>query len=313
MVRQLVLGAALLIALALFPLFSPWSTVILTVALCEGLAALGIMVLLRAGQVSFGHGLFFSFSAYAVAFMAAARLGHEALILIPVATAASGLLAAIVGLFIVRYRAIFFGMLNLAISMVFFSLLEKLFPITGGADGKRVPRPTLAGMEFGREQFELWIFYITLGLCLVAALFVARYLTSPGGKALEAIKSNETRLEYLGVSPRKVLFGAYLLSGLLAGLGGAVIALVSGHVTPELAYWVRSGEFVFIAILGGIGGVAGPFLGALMFQIIRGYAAVYAPETWHAVLGVMLLAIIFFAPAGLYGIATGSRRKEGGR
>ena len=313
MVRQLVLGAALLIALALFPLFSPWSTVILTVALCEGLAALGIMVLLRAGQVSFGHGLFFSFSAYAVAFMAAARLGHEALILIPVATAASGLLAAIVGLFIVRYRAIFFGMLNLAISMVFFSLLEKLFPITGGADGKRVPRPTLAGMEFGREQFELWIFYITLGLCLVAALFVARYLTSPGGKALEAIKSNETRLEYLGVSPRKVLFGAYLLSGLLAGVGGAVIALVSGHVTPELAYWVRSGEFVFIAILGGIGGVAGPFLGALMFQIIRGYAAVYAPETWHAVLGVMLLAIIFFAPAGLYGIATGSRRKEGGR
>lgn len=313
MVRQLVLGAALLIALALFPLFSPWSTVILTVALCEGLAALGIMVLLRAGQVSFGHGLFFSFSAYAVAFMAAARLGHEALILIPVATAASGLLAAIVGLFIVRYRAIFFGMLNLAISMVFFSLLEKLFPITGGADGKRVPRPTLAGMEFGREQFELWIFYITLGLCLVAALFVARYLASPGGKALEAIKSNETRLEYLGVSPRKVLFGAYLLSGLLAGLGGAVIALVSGHVTPELAYWVRSGEFVFIAILGGIGGVAGPFLGALMFQIIRGYAAVYAPETWHAVLGVMLLAIIFFAPAGLYGIATGSRRKEGGR
>ncbi|MBN9438144.1 branched-chain amino acid ABC transporter permease [Bosea sp. (in: a-proteobacteria)] len=313
MVRQLVLGAALLIALALFPLFSPWSTVILTVALCEGLAALGIMVLLRAGQVSFGHGLFFSFSAYTVAFMAAAKLGHEALILIPVATAASGLLAAIVGLFIVRYRAIFFGMLNLAISMVFFSLLEKLFPITGGADGKRVPRPTLAGMEFGREQFELWIFYITLGLCLVAALFVARYLTSPGGKALEAIKSNETRLEYLGVSPRKVLFGAYLLSGLLAGLGGAVIALVSGHVTPELAYWVRSGEFVFIAILGGIGGVAGPFLGALMFQIIRGYAAVYAPETWHAVLGVMLLAIIFFAPAGLYGIATGSRRKEGGR
>lgn len=317
MARQLVFGLALIAALAAFPLFSPWSTVILTVALCEGLAALGIMVLLRAGQVSFGHGLFFSFSAYAVAFLAAARFGHEALVLIPLGMAASGLLAAIVGLFVVRYRAIFFGMLNLAISMVFFSLLEKLFPITGGADGKRVPRPTFAGVEFGREQFELATFYLTLLLCIVAALFVARYLLSPGGKALEAIKSNETRLEYLGVSPRKVLYGAYLLSGLLAGLGGAIIALVSGHVTPELAYWVRSGEFVFIAILGGIGGVAGPFLGALMFQIIRGYAAVYAPETWHAVLGVMLLVIIFFAPAGLYGIVAGrggkSRRGEGGR
>jgi branched-chain amino acid transport system permease protein len=308
MTRQLVIGAALLAGLIVFPLLSPWSTVILTVALCEGLAALGILVLLRAGQVSFGHGLYFAFSAYVVAFMAAARFGHEVLVLIPVATAASGLLAALVGLFVVRYRAIFFGMLNLALSMVFFSLLEKLFSVTGGADGKRVPRPTLAGATFERAEFELWIFYITLGLAVLAALGVARYLASPGGKALDAIKSNETRLEYLGVSSRKVLFGAYLLSGLLAGLGGAVIALVSGHVTPELAYWVRSGEFVFIAILGGAGGVVGPFLGALMFQIIRGYAAVYAPETWHAVLGVMLLVIIFFAPTGLYGLMTGRKR-----
>ncbi len=310
MARQYLIGACLLAALVVFPLLSPWSTVILTVALCEGLAALGIMVLLRAGQVSFGHGLFFSFSAYVVAFMAAARFGHEVLLLVPIATLASGVMAALVGLFVVRYRAIFFGMLNLAISMVFFSLLEKLFSVTGGADGKRVLRPTLAGMPLERESFEFWMFYITLALSVVAALFVARYLLSPGGKALEAIKSNETRLEYLGVSSRKVLFGAYLLSGLLAGLGGAVIALVSGHVTPELAYWVRSGEFVFIAILGGVGGVAGPFLGALTFQIIRGYAAVYAPETWHAVLGVMLLVIIFFAPSGLYGLILGKTRKE---
>jgi len=305
MKRQHLIGAALFAGLVVFPLISPWSITILTLALCEGLAALGIMVLLRAGQVSFGHGLYFAFSAYVVAFMAAARIGHEALLLVPIATAASGLLAAVIGLFIVRYRAIFFGMLNLAISMVFFSLLEKLFSITGGADGKRVPRPTLAGLELGRESFEFWMFYITLALVVLAALGVGRYLASPGGKALEAIKSNETRLEYLGVSSRKVLFGAYLTSGLLAGLGGAIIALVSGHVTPELAYWVRSGEFVFIAILGGGGGVAGRFLGALMFQIIRGYAAVYAPETWHAVLGIMLLAIIFFAPSGLYGLIAG--------
>ncbi|OYW59328.1 MAG: branched-chain amino acid ABC transporter permease, partial [Bosea sp. 12-68-7] len=182
MARQYLIGAALLIALIVFPLISPWATVILTVALCEGLAALGILVLLRAGQVSFGHGLFFAFSAYVVAFMAAAKVGHEVLLLVPIATAASGLVAAIVGLFIVRYRAIFFGMLNLAISMVFFSLLEKLFSVTGGADGKRVPRPTLAGLTLDRETFEFWMFYITLALAVVAALGVARYLVSPGGK-----------------------------------------------------------------------------------------------------------------------------------
>jgi branched-chain amino acid transport system permease protein len=311
--RQLLIGAALLAALGIVPLVSPWSTVILTIALCDGLAALGILILLRAGQVSFGHGLYYAVSAYAVAFLAATAFGREALVLIPAGILASGLAALIIGVFVVRYRDIFFGMLNLAISMVFYSLLEKLFSITGGGDGKRVPRPTLAGLTLERADFEFWMFYATLGAAFVAALAAARYLASPLGKALEAIKSNETRLEYLGVSGRRVLLVAYVISGLLAGLGGSVAALVSGHVTPDLAYWVRSGEFVFVAILGGAGGVAGPFLGALVFELVRGYAAAYAAEFWHAILGIALLVIIFFAPQGLIGLIAGTARAGGRR
>ena len=306
--RQLLIGSALLAGLVLLPLVSPWSTVILTIALCDGLAALGILVLLRAGQVSFGHGLFYAVSAYAVAFMAGARFGGEALVVVPAAVAIAGLTALVVGIFVVRYRDIFFGMLNLALSMVFYSLLEKLFSITGGGDGKRVPRPTLAGITLERADFEFWMFYATLAAAVMAALLIARYLASPLGKALEAIKSNETRLEYLGVSGRRVLLIAYVASGVLAGLGGAVAALVSGHVTPDLAYWVRSGEFVFVAILGGAGGVAGPFLGALVFELVRGYAAAYAAEFWQAILGIALLIIIFFAPGGLIGLVTGKAR-----
>jgi branched-chain amino acid transport system permease protein len=305
---RLIVGAALLLALAVFPLVSPWTTTILTVALCEGLAALGILVLLRAGQVSFGHGLYYAVAAYTVAFMAGARFGHDVLILVPAATLASGLVALVVGVFVVRYRYIFFGMLNLAVSMVFYSLLEKLFSITGGGDGKRVPRPTLAGMTLERAEFELWMFYGSLVLAAIAALMVTRYLASPLGKALDAIKSNETRLEYLGVSAKSVLLVAYVVSGLLAGLGGALMALVTGHVTPELAYWVRSGEFVFIAILGGAGGVAGPFLGALVYELVRTYASAIAADMWHAILGIVLLAIIFFAPNGLIGLLAGRTR-----
>jgi len=108
------------------------------------------------------------------------------------------------------------------------------------------------------------------------------------------------------------LFGFGVISSLFGPIKYGILPdHLENRDLPKANAWIEGGTF--IAILGGIGGVAGPFLGALMFQIIRGYAPVYAPQTWHAVLGVMLLAIIFFAPAGLYGIATGSRRKEGGR
>lgn len=308
MKREFVLGLLLLVLLIVLPLLSPWSTVMLTVALCEGLTALGIVVLLRAGQVSFGHGLFYATSAYAVAFLAATSFGGEVLLLIPVAVLVSAILSLLVGFFVVRYRYIFFAMLNLAFSMVLYSLLEKLFSLTGGGDGKRVPRPTLAGVAFERAEFELIMFYGTLAGSVVAALLVARYMASPLGKALEAIKSNETRLEYLGVSSRSVLLFAYVVSAVLAGLGGAIQALMIGHVTPELAYWVRSGEFVFIAILGGAGGVAGPFLGALVYEAIRTNAAAYVAEMWQLILGAVLLVIILFAPGGLIGLVRARKR-----
>lgn len=308
MTRSLVIGAALFCALSAVPLISPWSTVMLTVALCQGLAALGIMVLLRAGQVSFGHGLYFAAGAYTAAFMAAG-VGADVALLVPAGTVVSVGISLLIGVFVVRYRYIFFGMLNLAVSMVAYSLLEKLFSITGGGDGKRVPRPTLAGAALERAEFEVWMFYLTLAVAVIAALCTGRYLASPLGKALDAIKTNETRLEYLGVSSRQVLLIAYAISALLTGLGGSVLALVLGHVTPELAYWVRSGEFVFIAVLGGAGGVAGPFLGALAYELVRGYAASYAAEMWHAILGIVLLVIIFFAPQGLVGLLSGTRKR----
>ena len=104
----------------------------------------------------------------------------------------------------VRYREIFFGMLNLAFSMVLWSLLEKMYAYTNGADGIRVARPTLAGFAFTPEIFQYVLLYLTLGLVLIVGYGAQRYLDSPLGHMLRAIKSNETRLEYLGISARKV-------------------------------------------------------------------------------------------------------------
>jgi branched-chain amino acid transport system permease protein len=302
MAARYALAVLLLLAAALVPVAFPWLTVVLIIVIAQGLAVLGILVLLRAGQVSFGHGMFYAASAYAAAFVARALGGSEVLLLLLVGLLTSAALGFVIGLFVVRYRYIFFAMLNLAFSMVLWSVLEKFYGITGGTYGLSLARPTLIGLALERGPFEIGLFYLALALAAVTTLCVHRYLQSPAGEALRALKTNETRLEYLGVSPRQVLLLAYVVSAVLAGLGGTLQALIVGHITPDLGYWVRSGEFVFIAILGGAGSVLGPFLGALVYELVQTYAAAYAANVWQLILGSVLLLIILFAPQGLVGL-----------
>lgn len=299
------IGAA---AFLLAAWLTPWLKFVLTIALAKGIATLGILLLLRAGQVSFGHALYIAVAAYAVAFLA--PLLPDAALLLPVAALAATLLGAVIGLFVARYRDIFFGMLNLALSMVFFSLLEKLYHLTRGSDGIRVAPLRLFGQELERAAYEWAMFLTALVLALLFALFTRRYLASPLGQALAGIKTREVRLDFMGVSARRVLLIAYILSALMAGCGGALIAMTTRHVTPHLAYWTASGELVFIAILGGAGGVLGPFLGAVTYELVRVYAAALVADTWQMILGAVLLLVILFAPGGLWGMLAGALRRR---
>ncbi|MEM1044969.1 MAG: branched-chain amino acid ABC transporter permease [Pseudomonadota bacterium] len=298
------IGLAVLIVLAmLLPLYAPWTKVMLTLALAKGLAVLGIVVLLAAGQVSFGHALFFAVSAYAAAFLGRAFGGGELITMVVLGVGASLAVGLVVGLFVVRYRYIFFGMLNLAFSMILFSILEKFYHFTGGSDGIQVARPTVLGASLDRNAFEFLLFYGGLVIAVCVALLVHRFLQSPLGNMMRTIASNETRLEYLGVSARGVLLTGYLVSAGLCGLGGVMMAVAQGIVTPEYTWWVRSGELVFIAILGGAHSVAGAFIGALVYEAVRTYASAFASDVWQMILGFFLLGIILYAPKGLIGLA----------
>ncbi|MFH5926226.1 branched-chain amino acid ABC transporter permease [Roseomonas xinghualingensis] len=294
------LGAALLVLLAWSV---PWLRFVLTIALAKGITVLGILLLLRAGQVSFGHAMYVAIAAYAVAFVAPWM--PEALLLLPMAALVSAGVGLVIGLFVMRYREIFFGMLNLALSMVFYSLLEKLYTITHGTDGIRLPVPRIAGAELTGASYEWAIFALALVLAIGFAVLVRVYLAAPLGQALAGIKTREARLEFMGVPARYVLLVAYVFSALMAGSGGTIIALTSRHVTPALAYWTASGELVFIAILGGAGSVLGAFLGAVVYELTRVYAAANLADAWQMILGVVLLLVILFAPGGLVGIARG--------
>lgn len=302
--RTIVAALAVLI-LAVLPAAAPWLQFVLTLAIAKGFAALGVAVLLRAGLISIGHAMFFAASAYGVAFLARAGINDLGLLLIlSVLTAA--LVGAIAGLFLVRYRAIFFAMLNLAVSMVFYALCAKLYGVTGGTDGMPVPIPAVFGIVLGEPLFKTVLFYLSLVLMLLVGLAVQRYLNSPLGHALLAVHSNEIRLEYLGIPVWAVLLIAYVVSAALAGLGGAIAGFAIGRVVPDFAFWTASGHLVLIAVLGGIGGVPGAFIGALFLELLHS-AAVTVTDAWNLIVGLTLIVVIMFLPQGLYGLFS---RKE---
>ena len=299
--RLQALVLVLLVAVLVATFALPWLKTPVLLALSNGLAVVGVIVLIRAGQVSFGHAMFACLAGYSVAF--AGRAWHlDALLLIAVGTLGAAAAGALIGVFMVRYRGIFFGMLNLAFSMVLFSVLGKFGAVTGGTDGLRFDRPSFGFVHLEREGFETALLLLALALAMAAGLVVQRYFGSVNGQALAAIKTNETRLEYLGISAKRVFWGGYVLSAALCGLGGSLFARTQGLVTPEMGYWVRSGEIVFIAILGGSGHALGAFIGAFVFEFVKLYAAALLTGAWQLVLGLVLIVMVFLAPRGLFGL-----------
>jgi ABC-type branched-subunit amino acid transport system permease subunit len=307
------MAVILLVALALLlPVALPWIKTPVIIATCFGIAALGVSVLIRGGQMSFGHAMFSCAAGYAVAFAARSWPHLDSTVLILIGTLVGAIAGVVIGAFVVRYRAIFFGMLNLALSMVLFAVLGKFFNLTGGTDGMRLARATFFGMHLERDGFETALLVTVVALALVLGILVQRYLNSVAGQALAAIKTNETRLEFLGISAYRVLLTGYVLSAALCGLSGAIFAITQGLVTPEMGYWVRSGEIVFIAILGGVGHPVGAFLGAGIFEFVKVFAAAYLTGASNLVLGVVLIAMVFFAPRGISGLlARRATRKQG--
>lgn len=307
MVPILAVGVA---SLALVPLFLPWLEYVMTLAMAKGFAAAGVALLLRAGLISIGHAMFFAVGAYTSAFLVVYAGIRDLALLLICSTIVSALAGMVFGAFLARYRAIFFAMLNLAISMVLYTLATKLYGLTGGTDGMSVAVPTVFGLVLEKPMFDKVLFYICLGLMLAVGYLVHRYLQSPLGHALAAVHTNEVRLEYLGISTWGIILVAYSISAALAGLGGALAGIAIGHVLPEFAFWTESGHLVLTAVLGGIGGVAGPFLGSIFLEAVHTFAVGFADDAWNMIVGTALLVVIFFLPRGLYGLIDRIRRKQ---
>ena len=306
---QLVGGLMFLFATAAAPLLPDWIVSLATVALANALVVLGLVVLWRAGLVSFGQAIYYCIGAYAVALTARWTGFRDAFALVVIGGVAAGLVAALIGFLLARYREIFFAMLSLALSMILYGVLVKTESL-GSTDGFSVATPTFLGFAPHRDTLGLSLYWLTLGVDAVCAVLISAYFGSVAGALAAPIRDNEIRVEFLGVSVASVVHAKVVISGILGGLGGALAALTIGHVDPNMSYWTTSGGFVFVTILAGASSVAAAFVGSLAYEAVRSFAFDLMPQLWQMTLGSVLLLTILFLPNGLGSLVSRVKRRE---
>jgi len=297
----LLLGALFLVVAVAGLWTPPWALFILTIAFAKGLVALGLMLFLRAGLVSFGQALYYCSGAYAAGALGRFLGVSDIFLMMAAGCAASALLGFILGFLLAKYRGIFFGLLSLALSMILYGLLVKNEAL-GSTDGFNILPSTLFGVRPSQEWLRYAVALSAAGVALAAAYLVHRYLKTPLGRLAPAIKDNEIRVEYMGASARQAIHTKYVIAAALSGIGGALAATTVGHIDPDMSYWTTSGEFIFMAILAGTGSVVAPFAGALIFGVIHTTAYDLSPNTWQMFLGTSLLLLIVFLPEGLWSL-----------
>jgi branched-chain amino acid transport system permease protein len=300
---------AALLALALFPLigekfYLQYATKIMTMAIF----AMSLDLLVGAtGLVSLGHALYFGVAGYALVLFGG--LGDVSLWwTLPAAMAVAALAALAVGALVLRTSGIYFIMVTLAFAqMTYYFVRDSRY--FGGSDGKYLnvrPSVSLFGWQTLDLENTLHRYYLALVLMLATYLLLRRVLGSAFGRVLVGIRDNEARMRSLGFATFRYKLAAFVLAGALAGLAGYLTALQDGIMNPEQLGWNRSGEALVMVILGGMGTLAGPALGA---GVLMALELVFSTWTkyWQLLLGLFVIGVVLFLPHGLL-----ARRKESG-
>jgi branched-chain amino acid transport system permease protein len=318
--------ASVAIALAL-ALAAPWFAypVFLMKLLCFALFACAFNLLVGyTGLLSFGHAAFFGSAAY-VAGHALLEWGVPTELGIVLGTAAGALLGLVVGGLAIRRQGIYFSMITLALAqMVYFAALRA--PFTHGEDGLQgVPRGTLLGVVDLRNDLSLY--YLVLAICVAGYALIVRIVHSPFGQVLRAIKDNEPRAMSLGYDVDRYKLLAFVLSSALAGLAGATKTVVMGAATLTDVHWTMSGLVILMTLVGGMGTLAGPVLGAFLIIALENklgelgsWLAVTTRIEWFGALGesvgmvtglIFIVCVLLFR-RGIVGELAALRRRRAG-
>lgn len=263
-----------------------------------------------AGEISFGHAAYFGLGAYGT-ILAMHYLTPNAYVAMAVGVLVAGLVGAIFGAFSLRRRAIYFAMITLALAQMIYHIVFRWTGFTGGSNGIGIPQGARAAIG-PLEPMGGGLGFYPLALALLAVCWfgVRRIIRSPFGQILVAIRENEERATHLGFRTTRFLWIAFVMSTLLSGLGGALFALLFTFTAPGQLYWVTSGEVVMMALLGGIGTLGGPIVGAGAFIIIQDTFSSLTNE-WRILFGIIIVFVILYAPEGIWGTYKNRVRETG--
>ncbi|HRK18026.1 MAG TPA: branched-chain amino acid ABC transporter permease [Hyphomicrobiaceae bacterium] len=299
-------------ALALAPFaVSSYHVELLTTALIAAMLALSLQLLVGVtGLVSLGHGAFYGLAAYVVYFLSPEGAAKPMWMTLPIAMAAAALAAFIVGLFALRTKGFFFLMVTLAFGQMIFFVFHDT-GIGGGTDGAYLAKPTVSALgytlELPRRQRPIGTFYVALIQLILMYAALAALLSTLYGRTLEGIRINESRMRAIGFDTQRAKLIAFTLAGALAGAAGHMWAMHRGVVNPEIVGWHKSAEALLMILLGGLGTLHGPIIGAIAYLGLTEVAQLVT-ERKLLVEGLVILAAVLILPKGLSGL--GYRRKS---
>ncbi len=275
----------------------------LTEMLIWGIFAMSLDLLLGyTGLASLGHAAFFGSGAYAAG-LVALYLTRELPSMLLAAVLVALLAGLVVGALAVRSRGIYFLMLTLAFSQVFFAIAYKWTWLTGGSNGLAgIPRPTLLGLHL--DSAGAYYLAALGGFALAVAVLWA-VVRSPLGHALVGIRENEARMEWLGYHTWRYKLAAFALAAMLAGLAGGLFAGFNGFVAPADVYWTTSGLVLVMVIIGGPGTLVGPVLGAVLVLLLQNFVGSIprVGERWPMIMGLVFIVFVLAGRGGLLGLA----------
>ncbi len=257
----ILLAVAIAAPLVLYPIF-------LTTLLCFALFACGFNLMFGfANMLSFGHAAFFGWAAYTTGYLLASA-GWPTALGVLAGTAAGGAIGLVIGFIAIRREGIYFAMITLALAQMMYFIADQS-AFTGGENGLQgVPRGTLLGLNLGND---LTLYYVVLGVFVLAYAAIARIVYSPFGQILAAIKENEPRVRSLGYETRHFKLLMFVLSAAFAGLAGSMKCVVLGFATLTDVHWATSGLALLMTLVGGMGTLIGPVIGAIIMITIDNY------------------------------------------